>query len=126
MVLLGDFTGHGLPAAIGALPLAEVFHGMVSKRFALEDVLREVNTKLKSILPVGVFCCATAAHLELSQSQHRGLGRRFYLRVSFIMLEPKISKNTLTAFATGYFIINQFKYKPSYFEMDDEDVIYLV
>lgn len=26
-VLLGDFTGHGLPAAIGAMPLAEVFYG---------------------------------------------------------------------------------------------------
>ena len=24
-VLLGDFTGHGLPAAVGAMPLAEVF-----------------------------------------------------------------------------------------------------
>ncbi|HAJ85748.1 MAG TPA: fused response regulator/phosphatase, partial [Pseudomonas sp.] len=27
-VLLGDFTGHGLPAAIGAMPLAETFYGM--------------------------------------------------------------------------------------------------
>lgn len=26
-VLLGDFTGHGLPAAVGAMPLAEVFYG---------------------------------------------------------------------------------------------------
>src|SRR5690606_40932182 len=27
-VMLGDFTGHGLPAAIGAMPLAELFYGM--------------------------------------------------------------------------------------------------
>ena len=25
MVLLGDFTGHGLPAAIGSMPLASIF-----------------------------------------------------------------------------------------------------
>ena len=30
-VLLGDFTGHGLPAAIGAMPLAETFYGMTAK-----------------------------------------------------------------------------------------------
>lgn len=59
MVLLGDFTGHGLPAAIGAMPLASTFYGMCQKGFALTDILREINQKLKSILPVGVFCCAT-------------------------------------------------------------------
>lgn len=59
MVLLGDFTGHGLPAAIGAMPLASTFYGMAHKGFAMTDILREVNSKLKNILPVGVFCCAT-------------------------------------------------------------------
>lgn len=59
MVLLGDFTGHGLPAAIGAMPLASTFYGMAHKGFALSDILREINEKLESILPIGVFCCAT-------------------------------------------------------------------
>jgi CheY-like chemotaxis protein len=59
MILLGDFTGHGLPAAIGAMPLASTFYGMVHKGFALTDVLREINDKLKAILPIGLFCCAT-------------------------------------------------------------------
>ncbi len=26
-VMLGDFTGHGLPAAVGSLPTAEIFYG---------------------------------------------------------------------------------------------------
>jgi len=64
MVLLGDFTGHGLPAAIGAMPLATSFYGMVQKGFALVDVLREINQKLKSILPVGVFCCACIVDMD--------------------------------------------------------------
>lgn len=59
LVLLGDFTGHGLPAAIGAMPLASTFYGMAEKGFALTDILLEINQKLKDSLPLGVFCCAT-------------------------------------------------------------------
>ena len=66
-VLLGDFTGHGLPAAIGAMPLAEVFYGMTAKGYSLEDILREVNAKLKRILPLGVFCCATLLDLNFQR-----------------------------------------------------------
>jgi CheY-like chemotaxis protein len=58
-VLLGDFTGHGLPAAVGAMPLAEVFYGMTAKGYGLAQILREMNAKLKRILPVDMFCCAT-------------------------------------------------------------------
>lgn len=57
-LLLGDFTGHGLSAAIGAMPLAEVFYAMTAKGFSLRDILIELNDKLATILPVGIFCCA--------------------------------------------------------------------
>ncbi|ASP40586.1 fused response regulator/phosphatase [Bacterioplanes sanyensis] len=66
-VLLGDFTGHGLPAAIGAMPMAEIFYGMTSKGFALRDVLREINLKLKGILPVGFFCCAAVVDMNFDR-----------------------------------------------------------
>lgn len=63
-VLLGDFTGHGLPAAVGAMPLAEVFYGMTAKGYGLSETLREMNAKLKRILPVDMFCCATLLSLS--------------------------------------------------------------
>lgn len=66
-VLLGDFTGHGLPAAIGAMPLAEMFYGMTAKGYPITDILREMNAKLKRILPVGVFCCATLLNLSFQR-----------------------------------------------------------
>ncbi|UMZ13709.1 fused response regulator/phosphatase [Pseudomonas sp. MPFS] len=69
-VLLGDFTGHGLPAAVGAMPLAEVFYGMTAKGYGLPETLREMNAKLKRILPVDMFCCATLLCLS---SQRRAL-----------------------------------------------------
>lgn len=70
-VLLGDFTGHGLPAAIGAMPLAEIFYGMTAKGFALTDILREINLKLKGILPVGFFCCAVLVDLSFDRKSIR-------------------------------------------------------
>ncbi|MCB1684384.1 MAG: fused response regulator/phosphatase [Pseudomonadales bacterium] len=57
-LLLGDFTGHGLTAAIGAMPLAEIFYGMTQKGFSPQEILREANRKLYGILPQGYFCCA--------------------------------------------------------------------
>ncbi|WP_077045813.1 fused response regulator/phosphatase [Pseudomonas sp. KK4] len=66
-VLLGDFTGHGLPAAVGAMPLAEVFYGMTAKGYGLAETLREMNAKLKRILPVDMFCCATLLSLSFQR-----------------------------------------------------------
>jgi serine phosphatase RsbU (regulator of sigma subunit) len=66
-VLLGDFTGHGLPAAVGAMPLAEVFYGMTAKGYGLSETLREMNAKLKRILPVDMFCCAALMCLSFQR-----------------------------------------------------------
>ncbi|WP_249676890.1 fused response regulator/phosphatase [Pseudomonas abieticivorans] len=66
-LMLGDFTGHGLPAAVGAMPLAEVFYGMTAKGYGLTEILREMNAKLKRILPVDMFCCATILSLSFQR-----------------------------------------------------------
>lgn len=58
-VLLGDFTGHGLAAAIGAIPVSETFHSMTHKGFVAEVIVQELNKKLCDFLPTGMFmgCC---------------------------------------------------------------------
>lgn len=63
-IMMGDFTGHGLQAAIGALPASEVFYGMTRKGFAIQDILIEINKRLKKILPTGLFCCAIFADID--------------------------------------------------------------
>lgn len=68
LVLLGDFTGHGLTAAIGALPLADIFYGMTAKGFSVSDILRESNRKLRMVLPPGYFCCVTMLRLSLRKN----------------------------------------------------------
>ncbi len=66
-VFLGDFTGHGLPASMGAIPLSEIFYGMTRKGFSMVDVLREINARLRTILPTGYFCCGAMAHLDFNK-----------------------------------------------------------
>jgi CheY-like chemotaxis protein/anti-sigma regulatory factor (Ser/Thr protein kinase) len=57
-VLLGDFTGHGLTAAVGVLPAAGVFRAMTAKGFAAPEILAAINSKLHSLLPTGMFMTA--------------------------------------------------------------------
>ncbi|MCQ4286286.1 fused response regulator/phosphatase [Pseudomonas stutzeri] len=85
-VLLGDFTGHGLPAAIGAMPLAETFYGMTAKGYSSGEILCELNAKLKLILPVEMFCCAALLDINLKQGMLRvwngGLPDGYLLRAA--------------------------------------------
>ncbi len=63
-LMIGDFTGHGLSAAIGALPVADIFHRMTERGFTLRDILIELNRKLKRTLPTGLFCAASLVELD--------------------------------------------------------------
>ena len=66
-VFVGDFTGHGLTAGIGAMPLADVFYTMTQKGFSVADLVREANRKLAQILPAGYFCCATVVRISYTK-----------------------------------------------------------
>mgnify|MGYP006284181385 CR=1 FL=1 len=62
--LLGDFTGHGLPAAIGAQTAHDVFISMVTKGFNIDDTVRELNRKMIELLPVDRFLSAAVVELD--------------------------------------------------------------
>ena len=62
-IFLGDFTGHGLPAALGALPTSSVFLAMANKGLPVGEIAAELNRKLHQLLPVGYFCCAVLIEL---------------------------------------------------------------
>ena len=57
-VMLGDFTGHGLSAAIGAIPVSDIFYGMTEKGFSISEIIEEINGKLQRTLPRGLFLAA--------------------------------------------------------------------
>ncbi|MDH5216714.1 MAG: fused response regulator/phosphatase [Gammaproteobacteria bacterium] len=57
-ILIGDFTGHGLSGAIGSIPVAGIFSSMTEKGFSIDILVREINNRLLSVLPSGVFFAA--------------------------------------------------------------------
>lgn len=63
-LLVADFTGHGLPAAIGALPLSENFFNAAAKGLSVSDIARTLNRTLQHFLPDDMFAAATIAELN--------------------------------------------------------------
>ena len=69
-VLLGDFTGHGPSAALGALPATDTFRAMTNKGFPPDRILEAINHKLCNLLPTGMFMAAQFVALDRSTSVH--------------------------------------------------------
>ena len=63
-VLMCDFTGHGLPAALGALPTSSVFYAMARKGRSMHNIVMEINDTLLELLPTSHFCCASIMVLD--------------------------------------------------------------
>lgn len=125
LLFLGDFTGHGLPAAIGAMPLAEIFYGMTSKGFSMEEVLREINSKLRKILPVGVFCCGTMVELNFYDKSARiwvgGVPDVYLVRRD----GREIVKVASTSLPLGVLDPHEFDPTASDYAMDNGDRVFL-
>ncbi len=64
-VMLADAAGHGLAAALSAMPLTQAFYSMTDKGFPLSSIAEELNRKLKAILPADRFVAATLAAVDV-------------------------------------------------------------
>lgn len=67
--LVGDSTGHGLPAAIGAMTVYDIFFTMAKKGFSILEMAQEINAKLRQVLPTGRFMAAAFIELDSAQGQ---------------------------------------------------------
>ncbi len=63
-VLLADATGHGLTAAISALPVLAIFYRLARHNHSLRELVQELNQQLKESMPVGRFVAATLVCLD--------------------------------------------------------------
>ncbi|RBW50045.1 fused response regulator/phosphatase [Marinobacter sp. F3R11] len=109
LVFAGDFTGHGLPAAMGAMPVAETFYGMAGKGFDGADILREINQKLVHILPKDMFCCGmmVEADFELGQLNvwNGGLPDAWLVRSSVVLFRLSSRHLPLGILSTDQFSV---------------------
>ncbi len=65
-VLLADITGHGLPAAIGALPMSQLFFEATAVGDSVSEIARKMNSTLDNFLPEEMFAAATIVELNAS------------------------------------------------------------
>lgn len=65
VMLAGDFTGHGLSAAMGTLPVAQVFFDTVRAGRTLEGLSEKINKHLNALMPTGMFLTACIAELSV-------------------------------------------------------------
>jgi PAS domain S-box-containing protein len=62
--MLGDFTGHGLSAAVGTIPVASTFYATCRKGVTVAESIETINDLLKGVLPAGLFCAAAFLSLD--------------------------------------------------------------
>lgn len=62
--LLGDFTGHGLAAAIGGMPVSEIFFSMAKKSLSVGKMVEEMNATLHRMLPDSMFFAACLIEMD--------------------------------------------------------------
>ncbi|MFT4606819.1 MAG: CheY-like chemotaxis protein [Urechidicola sp.] len=76
-VMIGDFTGHGLSAALGAMPVSELFRAMTKKGYGADYILSALNDKLHKLLPTGIFfgiqLIVVSHNLELATIYNAGM-----------------------------------------------------
>lgn len=65
--LLCDATGHGLIAGVTTLPVADAFLGMAGRDVPLPTLYRELNEKLRRLLPPDRFVCMLVWRLNAHQ-----------------------------------------------------------
>jgi CheY-like chemotaxis protein/anti-sigma regulatory factor (Ser/Thr protein kinase) len=69
LVMLGDFAGHGLPAAVGAIPVSELFYAMAAKGYSIAEIVTETNRKLKAALPPELFLAACLLEIDVPRQR---------------------------------------------------------
>lgn len=65
-IMLADFAGHGLSAAVGSQPVAGIFRSMTKKGHPVENVLQVANNQLRDYLPPELFLAACVVEVDPS------------------------------------------------------------
>lgn len=63
-LLVGDFTGHGLPAAVGTPLVSHLFYDLAAEGRDFPQVLLTINKVLRERLPIHIFMAASAVRIR--------------------------------------------------------------
>jgi len=124
-VLMGDFTGHGLTAAMGTLPVAMVFFKMVDKGMSVNDIASELNHQLNELMPVGMFFATTIIEInsrsDMMSIWMGGVPEIYLLNQSGDLKSAIQSKNM----PLGILKKNEFESEVEIYNIEEGDKLYL-
>ncbi|MBF0179280.1 MAG: fused response regulator/phosphatase [Magnetococcales bacterium] len=63
-VMLGDFTGHGLQAALGGPMVTSLFYDMTAQNLPMTRIIDEINRKITISMPTDMFLAAGFVEIE--------------------------------------------------------------
>ncbi len=70
-LMLGDFTGHGLPAAIGGPLVSHIFYSMTERNCSAVEIITEINEVLYNHLPSYLFLAAAFVEIPNTREQFK-------------------------------------------------------
>jgi two-component system, HptB-dependent secretion and biofilm response regulator len=124
IILVGDNTGHGLPAAIGSMITCETFYSMVEKGFDIHVIIEEINKKLYHLLPSDRFLAACIMEFDADYNGVNlwtaGIPNVLICNVNGELKESLPSMH----FALGIKLINEKEVIPVRINLDEGDRIY--
>lgn len=124
-IIMGDFTGHGLSAALGIIPAAELFLKLTIKGFTLEQLLIELNDKLHNILPSNIFCAASVIEVDVSRGQ-LAVWNGWAPDVLYVSKDGKLKRSfASTKMPLGSLKKDKFSSKMEFVELEKGDKIYI-
>ncbi|UTA47667.1 SpoIIE family protein phosphatase [Simiduia sp. 21SJ11W-1] len=65
-IMIGDVTGHGLPAAVAAIPTYSTFKTMATKGLPVGTIAYEINEGLISVMPADMMMAALIMRIDKS------------------------------------------------------------
>jgi len=124
-ILVADCAGHGLVAAIGALPLSDVFYRMVSLQASVAEIASALNKRLLEILPENMCCCATVMYVDA-----RGRDVTVWSGGMQDILAVKLNARTVVKIPAkhgplGVLLDSEFDSSPLQFEIEVGEKIYI-
>jgi len=119
--MLGDFTGHGLVAALGGPMASATFYAMTLKGIPISEIAVEINHKMFKRLPTGLFLAAIFFEVnpDRTEVQVWNCGMEDILFFRNQQLEKKLPSTSL---ALG--IIDTFSGEPEVLTVKPGDRLY--
>ncbi len=122
-ILVGDFTGHGLMAAISGPLVASLFYTHVQQNRCAEDILQIINDELVSKLLPQNFLAAT--YIDWNKNNQQATLWNFGMPCSLYVEPNKVDKIASMSVALGIMNMHEHKLTPKVMSFSPGDKLFI-